>query len=104
MSEWTFEGSIGQEIYVAVNTHDPEVTLAMDVLDKNGKSLLPSGPNKFTGSFEIEPLKLPADGAYTIQVTASTGFAKYSPENPASEAKVYGWYQISMEIGEVGAN
>ena len=100
ISEWVFEGNVEQEIYIAVNTRDPEVTLVMDVLDKDGKSLLPSGPDKFTGAFKVEPLKLPADGAYTIRVTAPTGFAKYSPENPASAAKVYGWYQISMEAGK----
>ena len=97
ISEWTFDGSTGQAIHIAINSHDPEVTLVIDVLDGNGTSLLPSGPNEFTGSLEIEQLKLPGDGTYMIQVNSPTGFIRHFVGNPASEAKVYGWYQLSLE-------
>jgi tetratricopeptide (TPR) repeat protein len=94
-SEWTFEGTTDQEIALTISAQDQvyslpsiddavaEARLLVDVLDGDGISILTSGPISFTGRLEMEPIGLPADGAYTLQVYAQDDW--------------FGRYQISVE-------
>lgn len=90
ISEWTFEGLSNQELHLTINTHQSGINLSLDVLDNNQVSILPSGENEFTTSVNIENVKIPENGIYTIQVQ--------TPKSVRGDGSdVYGWYQISLE-------
>jgi len=97
ISEWTFTGTKGSTVSLNINTHEPAVVLILDVLDENDQSLLPDGAQEFTESITIADLAIPADGAYRILVTAPTGFGKFGPWDPPAEAKIYGWYTLTLD-------
>lgn len=97
ISEWTFTGGKDDVVNLTVSTYEPTVSLIVDVIDESGDSLLQKGAEVFTNYISIEALTVPTDGRYRIQVTAPTGFGKLGPWNPPAEAKVYGWYSLTLE-------
>ena len=97
ISEWQLTGVKGQKFNLSIDTHDPAVMLILDVVDKDGISLLSNGAKDFTDSITMKNLTIPTDGIYYIQLTAPTGFGKLGPWNPPSENKIYGWYNLSLE-------
>jgi hypothetical protein len=97
ISEWAFTGTKDDVVNLTINTYEPNVSLVVDVMDESGESRLSKGAEAFTSSISVDELVLPTDGTYRIQVTASTGFGKLGPWNPPAEAKIYGWYKLTME-------
>jgi hypothetical protein len=97
ISEWTFTGTKEDVVNLTVSTYEPDVSLIVDVIDERGDSLLQKGAQLFIDAISVDELVLPSDGTYRIQVTAPTGFGKFGPWNPPAEAKIYGWYSLTLE-------
>jgi len=97
ISEWTFMGNKDDVVNLTITTYEPNVMLIVDIVDEHGESLLSNGAEALTDVISIDELVLPTDGMYHIQVTAPTGFGKFGPWDPPAEAKIYGWYSLTLE-------
>lgn len=81
---------------MSVSTYDPEVMLVLDIIDNADGTSVIDGPESFTGSIELDSVKLPANRDCTIRLFSPAGFIKMGPWNPPDETKVYGKYEILL--------
>ncbi len=71
---WTLQGSAGQMFDVVAEPTDAGLDLLLDVLDEDGRTILPSGEIDSTPDTEtIYGLTLPEDGEYQVQLRGFLG-------------------------------
>ena len=71
---WRIIGKTGEIYRIELKPLTPDLDLMLDVLDKNGRSLLPNGMQNSGPIDETEKLSsllIPADGDYTLWITSS---------------------------------
>ncbi|MBI3163253.1 MAG: hypothetical protein HYZ24_01105 [Chloroflexi bacterium] len=82
-STWEISQNNGSNITLSIDTKAADAEVSVDILDKDGKSVLSSGTIKFTGKLENQKITLPGNGTYIIQMFAPGGW--------------YGWYTIQIQ-------
>lgn len=81
-SSWEIKHK-GGPLTLNIDALSQEAEISVDILDKDGKSVLAEGAISFTGKLEDQTVSLPGEGIYTLQIL------------PQSEW--YGWYEIQIK-------